>query len=94
MAAGGDKYADLVIKAMIYQIAKEIGAMATVLEGRVDAIIITGGMAHSKKLIGELEKRIAFIAPVVVRPGEMEMVALAKGAYEGMMGEIPIKDYQ
>lgn len=93
MAAEGDDYADLVLKALAYQIAKEIGAMATVLEGRVDAIVITGGMANSKKLINDLEKRISFIAPVAVRPGEMEMEALAKGAYDGMTGKIPIKEY-
>lgn len=93
MVAKGDQYANLVLRAMVYQIAKEIGAMATVLEGRVDAIIVTGGMAHSKRLMVDLEKRVSFIAPVVVRPGEMEMAALAKGAYDAMLGNIPIKDY-
>ncbi len=94
MVANGDAYAELVLNAMTYQIAKEIGAMATVLEGRVDAIIVTGGMAHSKRLIGDLEKRVSFIAPLVVWPGELEMEALAKGAYEGMLGELPIKEYK
>lgn len=93
MAADGDEYADLVLHAMVYQIAKEIGAMATVLKGEVDAIIITGGMAYSKRLIEDLEKSVVFIAPLVVRPGELEMEALAKGAYEGMLGVIPIKEY-
>lgn len=93
MVENGNDYADLVLKAMVYQIAKEIGAMATVLEGEVDAIIITGGMAYSKRLIEDLEKRVAFIAPLVVRPGELEMEALAKGAYEWMQGIKPIKEY-
>lgn len=93
MAANGDSYAKLVIQAMVYQTAKEIGAMATVLDGNVDAIIVTGGMAYSKVLINNLEKKVSFIAPIVVFPGEMEMEALAKGAHEGMLGEIPIKEY-
>ena len=93
MVAKGDAYADLVLKAMVYQIAKEIGAMATVLEGWVDAIIVTGGMAHSKRLIEDLEKKVSFIGPLVVRPGELEMEALAKGAYDGIRGEMPIKEY-
>jgi butyrate kinase len=93
MVTKGDAYADLVLKAMVYQIAKEIGAMATVLEGWVDAIIVTGGMAHSKRLIEDLEKKVSFIGPLVVRPGELEMEALAKGAYDGIRGEMPIKEY-
>ena len=93
MALNGDNYANLILQAMAYQIAKEIGAMATVLEGRVDAILVTGGMAYSTRLMDDLKKKIVFIAPVIVRPGEIEMEALAKGAYEAMLGKIPIKSY-
>jgi butyrate kinase len=50
-------------------------------------------MAHSKRLIEDLEKKVSFIGPLVVRPGELEMEALAKGAYDGIRGEMPIKEY-
>jgi butyrate kinase len=83
----GDARAALIYNAMIYQVAKEIGAMATVLEGKVDAILITGGMAHSEKLIATLRPAIAWIAPVVVYPGEDEMQALAEGALRVLRGE-------
>lgn len=76
----GDNKAELVLKAMVYQIAKEIGAMATVLCGQVDRIIITGGIANSKQITQAVEEKVKFIAPVVVEPGEKELEALAKGA--------------
>ena len=79
IAAGDDK-ASLIFDAMVYQIAKDIGAMATVLNGKLDAIVLTGGMAHSEKLIGQLRSAIGWIGPVVVYPGEDEMQALAEGA--------------
>jgi len=78
--AGGDDKAALVFEALAYQIAKEIGAMAAALDGRVDAVLITGGMAHSKKLVGSVSKSAAWIAPVFVYPGEEELQALAEGA--------------
>jgi butyrate kinase len=78
--AGGDDKAALVFEALAYQIAKEIGAMAAALDGRVDAVLITGGMAHSKKLAGAVSKSAAWIAPVFVYPGEEELQALAEGA--------------
>jgi butyrate kinase len=77
--ANGDSKAGLIFDAMVYQIAKEIGAAATVLYGRVDAILLTGGMAHSDKLIGQLRSAIEWIAAVVVYPGEDELQALAEG---------------
>ncbi len=84
----GDKYAKEVVDAMIYQIAKEIGAMATVLEGKVDAIIITGGMAYSDYLIDELKKRIGFISSIIkIYPGEDELQALNEGALRVLKGE-------
>lgn len=77
--AAGDAKASLVFEAMVYQNVKEIGAMAAVLRGRVDAILLTGGMARSKKLVGDIEHDVSWIAPVVVYPGEDELQALAEG---------------
>lgn len=64
------------IDAMIYQTAKEIGAMATVLDGDVDAVLLTGGIANDEYITGQIEKRVKFIAPVFVYPGEREMLSL------------------
>ena len=89
----GDEEAGLVFRAMIYQIAKEIGAMATVLEGRVDAVVLTGGMANSRKLVEGIISRIGFIAEVVTYPGEDEMRALAMGALRVLRGEEPALEY-
>ncbi|MCK5132567.1 MAG: butyrate kinase [Candidatus Sabulitectum sp.] len=69
-----------VYRAMAYQTGKETGAMATVLKGNVDAVVVSGGIAYDKKFIGWLKEMIEFIAPVIVYPGEMEMEALALGA--------------
>ena len=76
----GDAEAAEVFEAMSYQIAKEIGACATVLEGRVDAIALTGSLAYSKRLADSLKQKVSFIAPVLLDPGENEMAALAAGA--------------
>jgi butyrate kinase len=72
---------------MIYQIAKETGAMAAVLEGRVDALLLTGGMAHSERLVSKLRKYIEWIAPITVYPGEDELQALAEGVFRVLNGE-------
>lgn len=85
--AAGDEKAALVFDAMAYQMAKEIGAMASVLEGRIDAILLTGGMAHSSRLTSSLESRIGWIAPVSIYPGEEELQALAEGALRVLRGE-------
>jgi butyrate kinase len=85
--AAGDTQAALVFDAMVYQVAKEIGAMAAALNGRVDAILLTGGMARSDKLIAALRNAIAWIAPVVLYPGEDELQALAEGALRVLRGE-------
>jgi butyrate kinase len=79
--------ARLVGIAMAYQIAKEIGAYATVLKGKVDAILLTGGMANSEKLVFEITRRTEWIAPIHVYPGEDELQALAEGAFRVMRGE-------
>jgi len=91
--AAGDAHARLVYEAMAYTIAKEIGAMATVLKGDLAAIALTGGIAHSQMLIGWIRERVQFIAPVVVYPGEDEMLALAQGALRVLRGEEEAKDY-
>jgi butyrate kinase len=84
---GGDEQAAAVLEAMIYQIGKEAGAMAAVLEGKVDAVLLTGGMAHSERVVGKLRKFVEWIAPVAVYPGEDELRALAEGVFRVLDGE-------
>jgi butyrate kinase len=91
--AAGDGHARLIYEAMAYQIAKEIGAMATVLHGQVDAIVITGGVAHSTLLLRWIKERAAWIAPLLVFPGEDEMLALAQGALRVLRGEEEARVY-
>ena len=83
----GDERAGAVYEAMIYQVAKEAGAMAAALQGRVDAVLLTGGMAFSERLMGKLIDYIDWIAPVAVFPGEDEMRALAEGVFRVLDGE-------
>lgn len=83
----GDTEAKLVLDAMIHQVAKEIGAYATTLNGKIDAIAITGGMAYSEYLVKNLVERVGFLAPVRVYPGECEMEALYLGAKRVMDGK-------
>lgn len=90
----GDVHAGLVLDAMIYQIAKSIGAASVVLYGKIDAILLTGGMAHSDYIISRLKERISFLAPVCVYPGEDEMEALAMNALGALKGELPIQEYK
>ena len=92
-AAQGDAHAAVVLKAMAYRIAREIGAMATVLKGDVDQVVITGGIAHSKQMVAEVSSRVAFVAPIVVMPGEEELQALAEGALRVLRGEEAAKVY-
>lgn len=89
----GDEKAQLILNAMIYQIAKEIGAMSTVLCGRVDYIVITGGLSNSGKIVEELQKRVAFIAPIIVKQGEDEMKALVEGVFRVLNGQETVKVY-
>jgi butyrate kinase len=79
---------------MVFLIAKEIGAMACVLKGQVDFIILTGGMSKSTKLQQDLMEYIKWIAPVRVYPGENEMEALAYGVMKVLKGEIIPKNYE
>jgi butyrate kinase len=87
--AARDAQAATVLDAMAYQIAKEIGAMATVLCGRVDAILFTGGMTHSELLVAALSQRVQWIAPIALFPGEDELQALAEGTLRVLRGEEP-----
>lgn len=88
----GDSEARLLFQAMAYQIAKEIGAMATVLSGDVAAIVLTGGLAKSGGLVAEIEERVRFIAPIIVFPGELEMEAMAAGALRVLTNkELPLQ---
>lgn len=90
----GDTHAELVLDAMIYQIARSIGAASVVLFGKIDAILLTGGMAHSDYIISLLKQRISFLAPVHVYPGEDELEALALNALAALRGELPVQVYQ
>ena len=92
-AREGDPQAILLQDAMAYQISKEIGSLATVLGGEVDAILITGGMAHNPYLTGEVKKRVGFIAPVLIFPGEDEMRALAQNGSLLLSGKISARKY-
>lgn len=89
----GDRQAELVYQAMAYQVAKEIGAAATVLRGTVDAVLITGGIAHSTMLVDWIKERVEFIARVLVYPGEDEMEALAAGGLRVLQGREEAKTY-
>jgi len=90
----GDATAELVFDAMLYQIAKEIGAMATVLQGKVDAILLTGGMVHAAEVVSGLRAAVEWIAPVHVFPGEDELQALAEGALRVLRGEEQALEYK
>ncbi len=88
-----DEKAKICLDAMVYQVCKAIGAHAAVLSGRVDAILLTGGIAYNKDIVASITERCGFIAPVVVYPGENEMESLARGALEGLSGKSEIKDF-
>ncbi len=90
----GDMHAMLIIRAMCYSVAKEIGAMAIALCGDVDAILITGGVAHSKRITDYLAGHCDFIAPIFVYPGENELLALAQNALGVLNGDLEVKIYE
>ncbi|MCK5781394.1 MAG: butyrate kinase [Flavobacteriales bacterium] len=93
-AAAGNKEAKMVYKAMAYQTAKEIGAMATVLHGKVDGIILTGGLAKSDYLNKLIKEQVSFIGNVAIFPGEDEMKSLAQNGNLLLKGEIENKVYK
>ncbi|WP_378952352.1 butyrate kinase [Pelosinus sp. sgz500959] len=94
MIQAGDQKAKLIYEAMAYQIAKEIAGDAAVLYGKVDAIILTGGLAYDQTLIKLIADRVKFIADVKIIPGEHEMMALAEGALRVLKGEEQEKEYK
>jgi butyrate kinase len=92
-AKEGDEYALFISNAMAYQVAKDIGAMATVIKGKVNAILLTGGIAYNKQFCGFIEDMVNFIAPMKTYPGEDEMSALAMNGLLLLKGEIEPKIY-
>ncbi len=93
-ASAGDKKHRRVLDAMLYAVAKQVGAMHVALYGQTDAILVTGGMAHSDYCTGRLSEWLRHVAPVVVWPGEDEMGALAMNALGALRGELPVRDYE
>ncbi len=91
--AGDQKAADF-IKGFCISVAKYVGALATVVGGKVDAIILTGGIAHGKAVVDDITERVGFIAPVVVYAGENELESLAENGYGIIAGEFDIKYYK
>ncbi len=89
----GDRKAELIYQAMAYQIAREIGAVSTVLKGQVDAIILTGGLAYGKSFVEAIIERVNWIADVEIQPGENELQALAEGAVRVLNGIEQAKTY-
>jgi butyrate kinase len=91
--ASGDMHASLVFEAMSYQVVKQIGASAAALNGDVQAIVLTGGLAADRRFAGGIEERIRWIAEVVTVPGEQEMMSLCRGALRVLRGQEPVKEY-
>lgn len=92
--ARGDKHAELVVDAMIYQVAKNIASEGAVLCGNIDAILLTGGLVHSDYLVSRLRERISFLAPIHCYPGEDEMQALAFNALDVLHHRREAKVYE
>jgi len=90
----GDEFAKFILEVMCYQISKEIGAAATVLKGKVDAIVLTGGLAYDKMIIDLIKERVSFIGDILVFPGEDEMEALAFGGLRVLRGQENAKVYK
>lgn len=93
MIAEGDEKAKIVYEAQAYQIAKGIGELSPTIEGKIDNIILTGGVANSEMLTGMIKRYVEFLAPVLVMPGENELEALALGALRIMRGEEACSEY-
>ncbi len=89
----GDEHAKVVLNAFCYNVAKDIGSLATVTCGEIDGIILTGGIAHSEMICSAIEARCKFIAPVHRYPGENELNALAANALGVLRGELDVKEY-
>ncbi len=83
----GDRDAEIAIRAMVYQIVKEIGGLAAVFGGGINGVIVTGGMAHSVEITDMIRSAVAFLGTLIVFPGEGELEALAQGAFRVIDGE-------
>ncbi|MDA3812338.1 MAG: butyrate kinase [Spirochaetaceae bacterium] len=87
MAVEGDKKAEVILNALVYQICKEIGACSTVLKGSVDVIVITGGVAYNEYITERIKERISFIAPIHILPGENELLSMTSGVLRVLEGK-------
>jgi butyrate kinase len=94
MASEGDDKAELLLQAFAYQVAKEIGALSTVVSGNVDRVVLTGGIAYSNRIVQDITVRVQFIAPVVVIPGEEELDALNAGALRVLREQEEARTYR
>ena len=94
MIEAGDKHAELIYRAQAYQIAKATGLICGAMKGEIDAIILTGGMAYSKKMVAWVKEYISFLAPVIVYPGENELEALAMGGLRLLRGEETAREFR
>ena len=94
MIAEGDQRAAVVYEAMAYQVAKSIAEMTIPLKGKVDAVILTGGAAHSKKLTGMIQEYAGHLGTFVLMPGESELEALAGGACRILDGQEEVNEYE
>lgn len=93
MIENGDEYAKSITKAMAYQIAREIGSLAPIFKGKVDAILLTAGLAYWEYFVSLIREQVDFIAPVNVYPGENEMLSLAEGACRFLTGKEQAQEY-
>jgi butyrate kinase len=93
MMEKGDEKALFISDACAYQVSKEVGAMYAVLEGEVDAIILTGNIFHSERFLGNVQRRVGKIAEFVLYPSVNDVEALAENAFLVMRGELPIQTY-
>lgn len=90
----GDRKAKIVYEAMAYQVSKDICSLGAVVCGKVDAVVLTGGIAHSEMMTGMIKERVGYMAPVLIIPGSMEMEALAGGITRVLNGEEQVNDYE
>jgi butyrate kinase len=93
MISEGDKYAEIVYEAMCLNVAKDIAKLAATVSGKVDRIILTGGISYSKYVSDYIKEHVEFICPVEIMPGEFEMEALAAGCLRVLRGEEELQDF-
>lgn len=92
-AEAGDARVAEVLDAMCYQASKEIAACASALRGKVDAVLLTGGMANSSYLVERIRERVSFVGPIAVMPGEREMESLGVNAVRALAGHVPLREF-